>query len=165
MWLPRYRNPQHCTYTTVQARFWPELSGKSSSKLFWCSLFARKRRDGNTRNFATLYGKIELVSAQVSFRSFRFFELPTKADSGTGSAEKPCFLSDHIHILARFGLVNLTRPEVNFHRIWWKFVHFFSANDQSTRRCRLSMSLPCTTRSSVCLPGYPQWGQIFFSVA
>ena len=35
-------------------------------------------------------------STQLSFRSFRFFELPTKADTGTGSAEKPCFLSDHI---------------------------------------------------------------------
>ena len=31
-----------------------------------------------------------------SFRSFKFFELPTKVDTGTGSAEKPCFLSDHI---------------------------------------------------------------------
>ena len=30
------------------------------------------------------------------FRSFRFFELPTKADTGTGSVERPCFLSDHI---------------------------------------------------------------------
>ena len=34
-----------------------------------------------------------------SFRSFRFFELPTEADAGTGSAEKQCFLSDHIQVL------------------------------------------------------------------
>ena len=31
-----------------------------------------------------------------NFRSFRFFELPTYADTGTGSVKKPCFLSDHI---------------------------------------------------------------------
>jgi len=27
------------------------------------------------------------------FRSFEFFELPTQADTGTGSVERPCFLS------------------------------------------------------------------------
>ena len=31
-----------------------------------------------------------------SFRSFRFFELPTQADTGNGSVERPCFRSDHI---------------------------------------------------------------------
>jgi hypothetical protein len=30
------------------------------------------------------------------FRSFRFFELLTEADTETGSVERPCFLSDHI---------------------------------------------------------------------
>ena len=34
-----------------------------------------------------------------SCRSFRFFELPTQADTGNGSAERPCFLSDHIRLL------------------------------------------------------------------
>jgi len=32
----------------------------------------------------------------MSFRSLRFFELPPLADTGTCSAEKPCFLSDHM---------------------------------------------------------------------
>ena len=31
-----------------------------------------------------------------SFRSLRLFELPTQADTGTCSVERPCFLSDHI---------------------------------------------------------------------
>ena len=34
--------------------------------------------------------------SRMTFRRFRFFELPTEADTGTGSTEKPCFLSDHI---------------------------------------------------------------------
>jgi len=34
-------------------------------------------------------------STTRTFRSFRFFELPTQADAGTGCAERPCFLSDH----------------------------------------------------------------------
>ena len=33
---------------------------------------------------------------KLSFRSFRFFELPTWADTGNCSVERPCFLSDHI---------------------------------------------------------------------
>jgi hypothetical protein len=36
----------------------------------------------------------DTAPCRMSFRSFRFFELP--ADTGTCSAEKPCFLSDHI---------------------------------------------------------------------
>ena len=31
-----------------------------------------------------------------SFKSCRFFELPPKADTGTCSLQRPCFLSDHI---------------------------------------------------------------------
>ena len=31
-----------------------------------------------------------------SFRSFSFFKLPPQADTGTCSADKPCFLSDHM---------------------------------------------------------------------
>ena len=30
-----------------------------------------------------------------AFRSFRFFELPTQADTGTCSEERPCFFSEH----------------------------------------------------------------------
>ena len=37
-----------------------------------------------------------------SFRSFRFFELPTKADTGICSVERPCFLSDHIRPPSRW---------------------------------------------------------------
>ena len=33
-------------------------------------------------------------------RSFGFRELPTYADTGTGPAERPCFLSDHIRTSA-----------------------------------------------------------------
>ena len=38
----------------------------------------------------------EAMSAHVlSFRSFNFIELPTKADTGTGFVKRPCFLSGH----------------------------------------------------------------------
>ena len=37
-----------------------------------------------------------MSEVQGSFEFSRFFELPTKADTGTGSVERPCFLSDHI---------------------------------------------------------------------
>ena len=33
-----------------------------------------------------------LTARNHPFRSFRFFELPTEADTGTGSVERPCFL-------------------------------------------------------------------------
>ena len=37
-----------------------------------------------------------MFSAFRSFRSLRFFEHPIKVDTGNCSAERPCFLSDHI---------------------------------------------------------------------
>jgi len=33
---------EHCTFMTVEARFWPRLSGQSPLNLSRCSLFARK---------------------------------------------------------------------------------------------------------------------------
>ena len=42
----------------------------------------------------------EVARAPVeAFRSFRFFELPPYADTGNGSVERPCFLSDHIRLV------------------------------------------------------------------
>ena len=40
--------------------------------------------------------KIVNLLFTITFRSLRFFELPAYADTGTGSVERPCFLSDHI---------------------------------------------------------------------
>ena len=42
-----------------------------------------------------LYDTFYLQMLATSFRSSRFFELLTQADTSTFSAEKPCFLSDH----------------------------------------------------------------------
>jgi hypothetical protein len=45
-----------------------------------------------------LYGHASRMeyTASPQSRSFRFFELPTEADTGNCSVERPCFLSDHI---------------------------------------------------------------------
>ena len=40
--------------------------------------------------------RLQDIDLFSSFRSFRFFELPTKVDTGTCSVERPCFPSDHI---------------------------------------------------------------------
>ena len=42
----------------------------------------------------TPVGRARLGPKPRSFRSVRFFELPTQADTGTGSADKSCFLSE-----------------------------------------------------------------------
>jgi len=44
----------------------------------------------------TWAGPVGDYSIVLSFRSFRFFELPAWADTGTCPVEKKCFLSDHI---------------------------------------------------------------------
>ena len=41
-------------------------------------------------------GSLSRSLALARFRSFMFFELSIQADTSTGSAETPCFLSDHI---------------------------------------------------------------------
>ena len=48
-----------------------------------------------------------------AFRSFRVFELPTKANTGNCSVDRPCFLSDHIRPPlgpAGFNSPNTTQP-------------------------------------------------------
>ncbi|KAJ1468745.1 hypothetical protein T484DRAFT_2236264 [Baffinella frigidus] len=57
---------------------------------------------GTLDNRALLRGRRLLLrdrlphEATTSFSSLRFFELPTWADTGTGSVERPCVVSDHI---------------------------------------------------------------------
>jgi len=50
-------------------------------------------------------GSSRSSSARPSFRSFRFFELPTQADTGNCSVERPCFLSDQDTEAQRAGAV------------------------------------------------------------
>ena len=50
---------------------------------------------GNLASLGALRAQIP-TQHSLSFRSFRFFELPTQADTGNCSVERPCFLSDHI---------------------------------------------------------------------
>ena len=42
-----------------------------------------------------------LKSFQLSCRSFRFFKLPTQADTESCSAEEPCFISDQLNVGSR----------------------------------------------------------------
>ena len=51
---------------------------------------------GATNDADVVGGDPALGTKPGSFKFFRFFELPTKADTETGSADKSCFLSGHI---------------------------------------------------------------------
>ena len=51
----------------------------------------REQAENGTRGLAGVTS-----TAAVTFRSYRFFELPTKADTGTCSSQRPSFLSDHV---------------------------------------------------------------------
>ena len=48
-----------------------------------------------------------------SFRSSRFFELPTKADTGNCSVERPCLLSGHIKPPCTEDRIKRMRPKTD----------------------------------------------------
>ena len=110
----------------------------------------------------------------MSFRCFRFFELPAEADTGNCSVERPCFLSDHIKPPYTFGVTTSEFPtQLEFPNLKRLVIyrqttsvsaahsptypHSCTCNCNGTKRFREYRTVPVRTKTgSACTGAVPE---------